>query len=46
MACVTRKVANLALRRFVERGWIAQGYRSVRVADAAAFRHFVAAAEG
>ncbi len=43
MACATRKQVNFALRRFAERGWVRQAYRSITLCDAAALQAFVAA---
>jgi CRP-like cAMP-binding protein len=42
MACATRKQVNLSLKRLAAAGWIAHGYRSVAVIDAAGLRAFVA----
>ena len=43
MSCTTRKQVNFALKRFGRDGWVAHGYRSVTLTDAAALRSFVAA---
>lgn len=40
MANASRKQVNAALKRFAEKGWVSHTYRSIKITDADALRHF------